>query len=159
MANALHICKYKYYVSSNFRSVVAVFSCNTFVSAFVRLGPTVSANLTDADFTAATLQNTDLRKAVLIRTYSLKASEERERFEPGKKGGFRLFAEGTPLPSLPGFPCLSEPYWQGKNNREIASELYLTEGTIKNHITRILSQLKVRDRTQAVLWAQQNGVV
>lgn len=48
---------------------------------------------------------------------------------------------------------------QGKNNREIASELYLSEGTIKNHITRILSQLRVRDRTQADLWAQQNGVV
>jgi DNA-binding NarL/FixJ family response regulator len=45
---------------------------------------------------------------------------------------------------------------EGKNNREIAETLYLTEGTVKNHITRILGQLGVRDRTQAALWAQQN---
>ncbi len=45
---------------------------------------------------------------------------------------------------------------QGKNNREIAHELYLTEGTIKNYITQILGNLGVRDRTQAALWAKQN---
>jgi DNA-binding NarL/FixJ family response regulator len=45
---------------------------------------------------------------------------------------------------------------EGKNNREIAEALYLTEGTVKNHITRILGQLGVRDRTQAALWAQQH---
>jgi DNA-binding NarL/FixJ family response regulator len=45
---------------------------------------------------------------------------------------------------------------QGRNNREIAQALHLTEGTVKNHVTRILCQLGVRDRTQAALWAQQN---
>lgn len=45
---------------------------------------------------------------------------------------------------------------QGYNNREIAQTLHLTEGTVKNHITRILSQLGMRDRTQAALWAQKN---
>lgn len=45
---------------------------------------------------------------------------------------------------------------QGKNNREIAHELYLTEGTIKSYITQILGNLGVRDRTQAALWAKQN---
>lgn len=45
---------------------------------------------------------------------------------------------------------------QGKNNREIASALHLTEGTVKNHMTHILCQLGVRDRTQAALWAQQH---
>jgi DNA-binding NarL/FixJ family response regulator len=45
---------------------------------------------------------------------------------------------------------------QGKNNREIASMLNITEGTVKNHVTRVLTQLNVRDRTQAALWAQQN---
>ena len=44
----------------------------------------------------------------------------------------------------------------GKSNREIAEELYLTEGTVKNHMTNIFSQLGVRDRTQAALWAYQN---
>jgi DNA-binding NarL/FixJ family response regulator len=45
---------------------------------------------------------------------------------------------------------------QGKSNKEIAQSLYITEGTVKNHITKILAQLNVRDRTQAALWAQQN---
>ena len=45
---------------------------------------------------------------------------------------------------------------QGKSNREIAQALNLTEGTIKNYITRILNQLDVRDRTQAALWSQQH---
>ncbi|MBI4534067.1 MAG: response regulator transcription factor, partial [Candidatus Melainabacteria bacterium] len=45
---------------------------------------------------------------------------------------------------------------QGKNNKEIAQTLYITEGTVKNHITRILTQLNLRDRTQAALWSQQH---
>ncbi|MEL7350947.1 MAG: response regulator transcription factor [Cyanobacteria bacterium J06560_5] len=40
---------------------------------------------------------------------------------------------------------------QGASNREIAKALHLSEGTIKNHVTRILSQLGLRDRTQAAL--------
>jgi DNA-binding NarL/FixJ family response regulator len=44
---------------------------------------------------------------------------------------------------------------QGKNNREIAQELNVTEGTAKNYLTRILWQLGLRDRTQAALWAQR----
>jgi DNA-binding NarL/FixJ family response regulator len=45
---------------------------------------------------------------------------------------------------------------QGKNNREIAQSLNLTEGTVKNYITRILWHLDLRDRTQAALWAQRH---
>lgn len=45
---------------------------------------------------------------------------------------------------------------QGKSNREIAQILHLTEGTIKNYVSRILEQLEVRDRTQAALWSQQH---
>jgi DNA-binding NarL/FixJ family response regulator len=45
---------------------------------------------------------------------------------------------------------------QGKNNSEIAKDLYLSEGTVKNYVTQILNKLEMRDRTQAALWAQQN---
>jgi DNA-binding NarL/FixJ family response regulator len=44
---------------------------------------------------------------------------------------------------------------QGKTNREIAKMLHITEGTIRNYISRILGELGVNDRTQAALWAQQ----
>ncbi len=41
----------------------------------------------------------------------------------------------------------------GASNREIAGTLYISERTVKNHITHILSQLNVRDRTQAAMFA------
>ncbi|WP_112263978.1 response regulator [Lentzea terrae] len=47
----------------------------------------------------------------------------------------------------------------GATNREIAERLYLSEGTVKNHISRILTRLGLRDRTQAALYAQSNGLV
>ncbi|BAU10435.1 two component LuxR family transcriptional regulator [Leptolyngbya sp. NIES-3755] len=45
---------------------------------------------------------------------------------------------------------------QGRNNQEIAQALYLTEGTVRNYVTRILCQIGVRDRVQAALWAKQH---
>ncbi|GAB1543589.1 response regulator transcription factor [Scytonema sp. NUACC21] len=41
----------------------------------------------------------------------------------------------------------------GYSNREIAHELYISERTVRNHVTSILSQLNLRDRTQAALFA------
>jgi DNA-binding NarL/FixJ family response regulator len=43
---------------------------------------------------------------------------------------------------------------RGYSNREIAETLFVTEGTVKNHVTAILGKLEVRDRTQAVLKAK-----
>lgn len=46
---------------------------------------------------------------------------------------------------------------KGSTNREIADALFITEGTVKNHVTNILSKLEVRDRTQAALKARELG--
>jgi DNA-binding NarL/FixJ family response regulator len=43
----------------------------------------------------------------------------------------------------------------GANNKEIARELYISERTVKAHVTSILSQLNLRDRTQAAILATQ----
>jgi DNA-binding NarL/FixJ family response regulator len=42
---------------------------------------------------------------------------------------------------------------QGASNREIAQALYISEGTVKNHVTNILNRLELRDRTQAAILA------
>ena len=47
----------------------------------------------------------------------------------------------------------------GASNREIANALFITEGTVKNHVTNILGKLGVRDRTQAALKAKEMGLI
>jgi len=47
----------------------------------------------------------------------------------------------------------------GMSNREIAEALAISEGTVKNHVSTILSKLGVRDRTRAVLRALELGLV
>ena len=43
----------------------------------------------------------------------------------------------------------------GATNREIAEKLYISEGTVKNHVSRILNCLGLRDRTQAAIYAYE----
>jgi DNA-binding NarL/FixJ family response regulator len=44
---------------------------------------------------------------------------------------------------------------EGYSNREIATALYISERTVKNHVTHVLGRLQLRDRTQAALFAAQ----
>ncbi|BAQ23479.1 response regulator [Streptococcus troglodytae] len=46
----------------------------------------------------------------------------------------------------------------GLSNKEIAAKLFLSEGTIRNYLSTILSKLNLRDRTQLAIWAVQTGV-
>ena len=61
---------------------------------------------------------------------------------------------------------ISKSEWQiiqtvgsGMSNKEIAHELSLSEGTVRNSISNILFKLGLRDRTQLAIWAVQTGVV
>ncbi|EJR97437.1 DNA-binding response regulator [Bacillus sp. MYb56] len=46
----------------------------------------------------------------------------------------------------------------GLNNKEIAEKLFITEGTVKNHVSNLISKLELRDRTQAAIYAVRYGV-
>ena len=61
---------------------------------------------------------------------------------------------------------ISKSEWQiiqtvgsGMSNKEIAQELSLSEGTVRNSISNILFKLGLRDRTQLAIWAVQTGAV
>jgi DNA-binding NarL/FixJ family response regulator len=48
---------------------------------------------------------------------------------------------------------------RGRSNGEIASELYLSETTVKTHVTHVFGKLGLRDRAQAVVMAYESGLV
>jgi DNA-binding NarL/FixJ family response regulator len=80
------------------------------------------------------------------------------------------FVDGVPLgadlPEPPELGALTEREREvlvliarGRSNQEIATELHVSETTVKTHVGRILAKLRVRDRVQAVVYAYEHGVV
>ncbi len=48
---------------------------------------------------------------------------------------------------------------QGKTNKQIAAELFLSDKTVKHHISNILGKLNLSSRAQAAVWATQHGLL
>ncbi|MFD9406446.1 response regulator [Streptomyces sp. NPDC059989] len=72
----------------------------------------------------------------------------------------------SPAPEGPGLDVLTERETDvlrliatGSTNREIAGRLFLSEGTVKNHVSRLLSRLGLRDRTHAAIYARDRGLL
>jgi DNA-binding NarL/FixJ family response regulator len=107
---------------------------------------------TPSEELAAAIEKVHRGEAVLDGPITLKVISELGRLSKGPAG---------PQPASEG---LSEREMEvlrlvasGASNREIARTLYITEGTVKNHISSILRKLGFRDRTQAALYALERG--
>ncbi len=88
------------------------------------------------------------------------ASKAIQQFSSMAKGASKLQVDER------GMAEISKSEWQiirtvgcGMSNKEIAQELCLSEGTVRNTISSILSKLNLRDRTQLAIWAVQTGAV
>lgn len=78
----------------------------------------------------------------------------------GGSGGFGNLEYRKPLHILTRRECeVLQLLADGKNNKAIGEALYISEKTVKNHVSNILQKINVDDRTQAVVEAIKNGWV
>ncbi|GGJ64040.1 two-component system response regulator DegU [Anoxybacillus voinovskiensis] len=90
----------------------------------------------------------------LIKEYRRLASGENEKEAPAKR------EVCLPLHLLTRRECeVLQLLADGKSNRGIGEALFISEKTVKNHVSNILQKLNVSDRTQAVVVAIKNGWV
>jgi DNA-binding NarL/FixJ family response regulator len=62
------------------------------------------------------------------------------------------------IPLTPRELAIAKLVGEGKTNKEIATELHLSLGTVKNYITQILQKLDLRDRTQLAIYAVKHDI-
>ncbi|WP_075982968.1 response regulator [Bacillus massilinigeriensis] len=81
--------------------------------------------------------------------------------QSGNKGGYNQGVEiRRPLHLLTRRECeVLQLLADGKSNRGIGETLFISEKTVKNHVSNILQKMNVNDRTQAVVVAIKNGWV
>jgi DNA-binding NarL/FixJ family response regulator len=92
--------------------------------------------------------------ALLDPTITRRLIERYARPSPAGAGATGKLAELTPRE----LEVLTEVA-RGHTNAEIAADMYLSEATVKTHVSRILAKLDLRDRVQAVVLAYEEGLV
>jgi DNA-binding NarL/FixJ family response regulator len=107
---------------------------------------------TPSEELAATIKKVNRGEAVLGGEITSKVIEEFGRLSKAP-GGHGVGSESLSERELEVLKLVAS----GASNREIAKTLYITEGTVKNHISNVLRKLGFRDRTQAALYAAEHG--
>ena len=92
--------------------------------------------------------------SLLHPSIAARVLQEFNRISTQRAGDLKLFSELTDRE----IEVLKEVA-TGKRNREIADTLFISEKTVKNHISNILFKLQVNDRTEAAVLAMRGGLV
>jgi DNA-binding NarL/FixJ family response regulator len=79
-----------------------------------------------------------------------------DRQSSSKAGGV---SDALPVPLTGREQEVLQALARGLSNREIAEQLVITEGTVKNHVSSLIEKMGVRDRTQAILKGQELGLI
>jgi DNA-binding NarL/FixJ family response regulator len=95
-----------------------------------------------------------LTRKVLAEFSRLAAATDRQ--PSSKTAGY---SNASPVPLTEREQEVLKALAHGLSNREIAEQLVITEGTVKNHVSSLIDKLGVRDRTQAVLRGQELGLI
>jgi DNA-binding NarL/FixJ family response regulator len=85
----------------------------------------------------------------LVREF-LKGAAGRGEAGKGENGKFRMTPREAEILKL---------LAKGLNNKEIAASIHVSENTIKRHLSNLFKKLKVRDRIQAIFFAQEKGLM
>jgi len=93
-------------------------------------------------------------EALLAPAITRRLIDEFSRLRPKAPARSEVFAALTPRETE-----VLRLVAEGLSNPEIAGQLVVTEETVKTHVSRILSKLGLRDRTQAVIAAYENGLI
>ncbi len=101
----------------------------------------------------ALIQSSLTRKVLAEFSRRANASEKRST------SGSGAVNESLPAPLTGRELEVLQALARGLSNREIAGQLVITEGTVKNHVSNLIDKLGVRDRTQAVLKGQELGLI
>ncbi|MCP4677678.1 MAG: response regulator transcription factor [Deltaproteobacteria bacterium] len=94
-------------------------------------------------------------EALIQPAIARKVVTEFSRLASGGTGGQKELAVPLTDRELDVLKAMAE----GLSNREISKKLHITEGTVKNHVSNLLTKLNTRDRIQAVLKAQRLSLV
>jgi len=78
---------------------------------------------------------------------------------PGRIPALRARTRATDLKFTNREMSIIELMMEGRNNREIAQLLFMSEGTVKNYISGIYEKIGTNDRTQAVIWLKDMTVI
>jgi DNA-binding NarL/FixJ family response regulator len=108
---------------------------------------------------AAAVRKVAAGEALIEPRLTRKVLAEFSRLATASSGPGTAASQALPVPLTDRELEVLQALARGLSNREIAGQLVITEGTVKNHVSNLIDKLGVRDRTQAVLKGQELGLI